>query len=389
MNLRDYVWFNNPRGLHNIGVYQQLHLQKYFDLKLGWAKLVTGGTEYIDPYSGFPGGLSMVQHLIANRIMPVIRVFRSEMVPMRLEEDPKGHDWYGDLYPRYIAQGAKWFEYYNEPNLYNEWKNHGSGMNVTWSNPDRIREMMDTWIDWAEKVALLGGYPGFPALADSSDAAASSILWLRSMLTYLRDNHAARFRWLIGNGLYVATHPYLANHFYQEPAGGPSYAARPPEQQRANEGGWHFEYPYDPLQQKDDPGRTPFGGTPITPYGDPNGLIASGMAFQQMLWHFFRAGPVPVLGTEGGIWRVPKREDPPHIIDTRYPGYTYDSHAEATMALWRWIAEKAPPWFFGLTLWIEQDYLNDSEGWIPAVRRMMSEPPIYKQVPDIVIRTGE
>jgi len=384
MKLSDYVWFRNPRGLHNANVFQQIKLDRYFTPQLGWAKLVTGEAEYFESYDSGP---SIVQRMIAKKVMPIIRIFRSNMGAMRPEDDPKGIDWYGYLYPNYIAQGARWFELYNEPNLAGEWPNGGWGMDINWKNPDLIRPLMDSWIDWAEKLIQLGGYPAFPALTESAHPNHATVYWIRAMLTYLKERHEARFRWVIGNGLWCATHPYIANHFYQEPRGGPAYAARQPHEQRYDERGWHFEYPYDPLQQENDPGRTVFGGTNLTPNGDPNGLIASGVAFLQLLRRYFRAGPVPVVGTEGGIWRIPAPWDPPHIIDDRYPGYTWDSHAEATMAMWRWIAQEGPPWFFGVTTWSEADWY-DINGTVPAVDRMAQVAPILKDVPDIQIRTG-
>ncbi len=385
MNLRDYQWFRNPRGLHNTNVFQQINLDRYIRPRLGWAKLITGKDEYYLPYDGGP---SIVQRLIANRIMPVIRIFRTYMGALRPENDPQGDDWYGELYPNYIAQGVRWFELYNEPNLAAEWPGGGWDMDITWENRDLIQPLMDSWIDWAERLIQLGGYPAFPALAESADYKHATVYWMRAMLLYLREHHETRFRWVLGNGLWCATHPYIANHFYQEPPGGPPYAARQPHEQRASEPGWHFEYPYDPLQQRRDPGRTVFGGTALTPNGDPNGLIASGLAFQQLLWKYFRGGPVPVLGTEGGIWRIPAPWDPPHIIDDRYPGYTWDSHAEATMAMWSWIAKKAPPWFFGVTTWSEPDWY-DINGTVPVVQRMEREEPVLKAVPNIEVRTGE
>jgi hypothetical protein len=190
-------------------------------------------------------------------------------------------------------------------------------------------------------------------------------------------------RAVIANGLWCATHPYIANHFYQEPPGGPSHVARPYYQESADEAGWHFEYPYDPLQQKNDPGRTVFGGTQLTPWGDPNGLIASGQAFQELLRKHFNAGPVPVVGTEGGIWKIPYPGDSPHNIDDRYPSYNYESHAEATLAMFEWISRQGPPWFWGVTLWNETDYYDPPHGTVLAIERLSQTTPILKDVPSM------
>jgi len=369
MNFRDYVWYRNPRGLHNMGVIQPFRLERWVQPRMGWAKLVVGGNEHVEG----------VAQLAANNCMAIIRTFLANMGAA-----PAPDVWYGN-YRQYIAAGARWFELYNEPNLEGEWPQGRTGphVDVNWENEDEvIAPLMDNWIVWAERVIDLGGYPAFPALADSAERRHATVYWMDAMLKYLRRNHANRFSQVLANGLWCATHPYLHNHFYQEPPGGPSYAARPHYQERADEPGWHFEYPYDPLQQRHDPGRTVFGGTRLTPWGDPNGLIASGQAFQDLLKKYFDAGPVPVVGTEGGIWRVPRRGDDPHLIDDRYPPYDYDSHPEATMAMWRWIVEKGPPWFWGVTLWNESDYF-DLQGTVPAIQRMIAEPPLLKSVPNI------
>ncbi len=369
MNFRDYKWFKNPRGLHNVGVFRPFEIERWIDTHMGWAKFVAGGNEYAPAASG----------LAANNCMTIIRIFRENMGALKPPDV-----WY-ENYKDYVNNGCYWFELYNEPNLEGEWPRAGTGVSVyvDWANVDEvIAPMMDNWIEWAEKVVDLGGYPGFPALSDSADHRHATVFWQDAFLRYLKDKYNTRFRKVIANGLWCATHPYIANHFYQEPPGGPAHVGRPYYQEDWQGPGWHFEYPYDPLQQSHDPGRTVFGGTELTPYGDPNGLIASGQSFQELLSRYFDAGPVPVVGTEGGIWTIPKKGEDPLPIDTRYPPYSHESHAQATMAMWKWIVEKGPPWFWGVTLWNESDYF-DIQGLTDATLLMMQEEPLLKEVPSI------
>lgn len=374
MNLSDYQWFRNPRGLHNIGVFYPFILERYIRPKMGWAKLVVGGNEYV----------GAAEQLIANQCMPIIRIFRENMGAITPPEV-----WY-ENYKEYIRAGCRWFELYNEPNLDGEWPqgSWGPAVDVNWDNEEEVvGPMMDNWLTWAERVIDLGGYPAFPALADSAEKRHSTVLWLEAFLQYLYENHDQRFRTVATNGLWLGTHPYIVNHYYQEPPGGPEHIARPYYQQRADQDGWHFEYPYDPLQQRYDPGRSVFGGTSLTPYGDPNGLVSSGEAFQVLLKKYFNIGPVPVVGTEGGIWKIPKPDENPYLIDKRYPPFSHDSHAEATLAMFRWIAEEAPPWFFGLTMWTEADYY-EIQGTVKAIRYLIDQPPVFKNVPAISTDSG-
>jgi hypothetical protein len=297
--------------------------------------------------------------------------------------------WY-DIYRQYFEVGCRWFELYDEPNLETSWAPApGRGaITIDWSNTEWcIKPLMDNWLDWAQRIIMMGGYPAFPAMAETVEPRQATIPWLQACLNYLRENHAARFAQIVTNGLWCATHPYVLNHFYQEPPGGPSYVARPYYQQSAAESGWHFEYPYDPLQQRDDPGRTVLGGTSRAPQGDPNGLVATGQAFQELLKKIFDAGPLPVVGTAGGISPLPAPTDDPVQLDKRYPPFSRDSHAEATLAMWRWLVYQGPPWMFGLTLSTEAEYY-DRHGAAPAVELMLTEQPLLKEVPDLEIMVG-
>jgi len=374
MRLSDYKWFRNPRGLHNSGVLRPFDPRRYMRPQFGWAKLVAGGNEFVQ----------VASEMAEQGCMSIIRIFRENMGALKPPEV-----WFNN-YQDYIDAGIYWFELYNEPNLEGEWPQNATGPSVfvSYENEEEVvQPMMDNWIEWAVRLCDMGGYPGFPAMADTGDGRHATIYWINAFLKYLKREHRRDMEYVINNGLWCATHPYLQNHFYQAPGGGSQWQARPFGEQRDNGRDWHFEYPYDPLQQRDDPGRTVFGGTRLAPNGDTNGLIAAGQAFQELLLQYFDMGPVPVIGTEGGLWRVPLPSDAPHLIDDRYPPYDYKSFTEATMALWRWISQQAPPWFFGVTVWMEVDYY-DLQGTLPVIDRMAREEPILKNIPGIDTSSG-
>lgn len=373
MNLREYEWFNNPRGLCGNGPYRPFLLERYTRPQMGWASIAAGGDEYV----------AAAAQLVKNGCMPIVRLYRSAMGAMAVPGD-----WYS-IYQAYLDAGCRWFELYHEPNRPENWPRLPDGrpqVAVDWQNADGcIAPLMEHWLDWAERVIEMGGYPAFPALAESVDLLSAAVYWQDAMLRYLKDAHHDRFLRVVGSGLWCATHPYLLNHYYQEPPGGPRHVARPYAQQRSDQAGWHFEYPYDPLLQAQDPGRTVFGATAEAPYGSPDGLVAAGEAFQQLLNHHFNAGPVPVIGTAGGIAPIPRPTEPPYQPDDRYPPYSHESHAEATLAMWRWIVDYGPPWFFGLTLSDEAEYY-EKQGVVLAIHRMIATPPLMKEV--LSIETG-
>jgi hypothetical protein len=286
----------------------------------------------------------------------------------------------------YIGAGARWFEFYNEPNLPIEWP---SNIKPDFTNVDGIiAPVVANWLDWAEKVVRVGGYPAFPALAEVDGSLEAGTLWLNALMEHLARFYYDRFRAVANSGLWVATHPYFYNHFYQE--NGSPLAARPPEAQNAREGGWHFEYPYDPISQAHDPGRGVLNGTPLQPNGDPIGLTGMGIAFMQRFRELFGGNMLPVVGTEGGITPIPGPNDGPAQADNRYPPITRQSHAEGTLAAFDYIATQAPPWMFGLCLWKEDDYFGDSKGGTPALatQRLVDSAPRMKEVNGIEVMAG-
>ncbi len=344
MRLDEYQWSRNPRGLHNEGAYKALNFDRYRRLQLGWMKLVCGGDEFVKD----------IPILLSLNITPVIRIYRA--VPGAEPVDEGVRRYWGD----YRRAGALWFEFYNEPNFPDpEWPEE-MRPHVHYTNLDQvIRPLCDNWIIFAEYIISIGGYPGFPALGESSDV----VQFMDAMLTFMRDNRRDRFISIMQNGGYAAVHPYTLNHFYQQMPGQP-LVPRAPEQQNGAEGGWHFEYPYDPISQSISPG--------ITAFGDPNGLIGMGTVFNQRLKEWFDLDPVPAVGTEGGIYPLPANNETKQP-DGRFPPYTPQSHGEATAAMFNWMATEGPEWLIGLCLWKEDDYYNYS---LPAVPRLEQIPQI-------------
>lgn len=362
MKLSDYQWSRNPRGMHNQG---PMNLERLQDQKMGFAKLVGVADEYIN----------FSVDCMANNITPIIRIYRPEFsgVPMDATMERQ--------FRNYLAAGVKWVEFYNEPNLGIEWR---PGANFDPTNiPGVIAPLCENWLTWAEMVLEYDAYPGFINLSESVGGWEDTITWINQLLLYMFDNHFRRFLQILANGFWVNTHPYVFNHFYQQEAGGGELSARPPETQNHAEGGWHFEYPYDPISQRSDPGRTVWGGTPLAPQGDPNGLIATGLAWLERLQEMFGVGAVPVVGTEGGVFPFPKRNQPQQI-DIRYPPVTWESHAHATVALFDWISFQAPPWMFGVALWKwDHYYTAEGGGPMPAADLLAATNPTLRDVPPI------
>ncbi len=366
MRLSDYQWSRNPRGLHVQRILiTPLEIERWTRPRMGWVKLIASGDEYIDDSRLF----------LERNITPILRPYRAAWGAGPMDRGIR------DQVAAYANAGVKWFEFWNEPNLGVEW----AGVDPDWRDAaTTIYPLMDNWLNFAEYVLSLGCYPGFPPLAESDHPKYASVRWMDAWLNYLAERHYDRFKNILSSGMFVATHPYILNHFYQERPGGGARSARPPNEQNASQPGWHFEYPYDPISQANDSGRTVYGGTDLTPNGDPNGLLAMGRMFNERCAQIWGSQAIPVVGTEGGIW--PFREGS-HQQDNRYPPYNEQSHAEATLAMFEWIARVAPPWFFGVTLWKEDEYYFNGTN-VPAINRLAGVAPILRDVPALEVMQG-
>ncbi len=363
MKLNEYQWSHNPRGMHNEGPPAPLPLGSLIKMKMGWCKLVVIDREY----------RPAIAPLIQANITPIIRIYRPQPGAAPFSPDNIR------AVQVYVNEGARWFEFVNEPNFDIEWP-----ANTPPSYTDTagtIGPLMVAWMDWAEYIIGLGAYPAFPAMGPHVGGNGDAVSFMTAMLRYAQENFYDRFRNIAASGMWVATHPYFFNHYYQEATG--PLDPRQPDQQNADQGGWHFEYPFDPISQADQPGITTVSGPPSFPTGDPIGLTAMGHAFMLKFGEMFGGGAVPVVATEGGITPNPVNHASVMQADSRYPPVTWRSHGEGTLAAFNWIAEQGPPWMFGLNLWKENEYEQSSEGPIPAVARLTNSEPIYKTVPAI------
>ncbi len=351
MNLNEYEWSRNPRGMHDPGN----NHQRWADWGLGWMKSV-----FVDDQ-----GARWAAFALERGVTPMTRIHRPNFSGQPMDDAMRA------AYQTHLDVGVKWFEFYNEPNIPFEWP---EGVDLRPDNPDLIRALCENWLPWAEFIINAGAYPGFMTLVENADPWGETTAWIISLCNYMFDNHYQRFRDIINNGMWLPTHPNMMNHWYQEVPGGGPLSTRQPEQVNHAEGGWHFEYPYDPICQADDPGRTVWGGTPSQPLNDVFGVLGSGIAWIEALQERFDVGWLPVVGTEGGIWRLPETYEERVQQDTRYPPYTMQSHAHGTVAMFDWIAQQTPPWMFGVCIWRLHYYWRNGNP-IPAMHYLGGTPP--------------
>jgi hypothetical protein len=303
--------FERPPGLRGIHGSPGTHANFDHDHWIGQCQEM-GICLYKLMDDGSASVLQFAKKLRAQNIMPIVRMWGDR--PNRCTLSSKALS----TVESYIEQGiTRWFEVNNEPNLPYEWK---SG---EWQSGGRPELVAENWLRDAESIIELGGYPAFPALAQCGyNPDCSSIRWYLKAFEWMARSAASTAAEVFSRGAWIATHDGVLNHCYCD-----------------DDGDWHFEYPYDPICQADKPGTTIMD--------DDNSLIGHRVPVQLLEEHFDLV--VPVISTEGGMF-VPY--DTVVQWDSRYPGYDVNGHAERTVAMYRWLEDNAPEYYFGMCSWL-------------------------------------
>jgi hypothetical protein len=188
---------DNRRGIHwSSSVYHLTGSAADFwigELKamgIKWVKLLddSGGSS-----------LDFCKRLLAAEIMPVVRLFRAAPNPGAIG----GRE--TEAIKRMVAEGVRYFETNNEPDLPAEWK--GGQM-----PPDWMDVVVNNFIIDADKIINLGGLPAFPAMGVGARDNPIALV--------VAKGRADLFR----SGAWVAVHNYTLNH--------------------------PLDYPYDPVNQE-------------------------------------------------------------------------------------------------------------------------------------------
>ena len=299
-SLRGIHW--SPAVFHPSGSSLDWWIKELLAMNIRWLKLLDDG-------SG--SSKHVCQKLLDKDIFPIVRMYRGQPNPGRLSERDK------QTIAELIGIGVCYFECNNEPNMSVEWKP------VEWQTGGRPEVVMEHWLADAKAIISLGGYPAFPALAQTArHPETGSITWYTNAFQWLDEHAHADALAVFGSGTWIAVHDAVLNHCYRD-----------------DDGEWHFDYPYDPTCQNDQPGKTIMD--------DDNSLIGHRVPVQLLEQHF--GLQVPVISTEGGVF-APKGGW--QVWDTRYPGYNYNGHAERTVAMFEWLRDNAEDYFFAMCPWL-------------------------------------
>jgi len=151
------------------------------DMKISWCV-------FLNDNANIGANDYLVQQLVKNGIMPVLRVHTTGLAPVE-----------GDLtamVKHYKAMGVDYFQLYNEPNL--KFENNGYA-------PD-VNRYVSAWSAAAKAVVAGGGLPGFGSLSPQGDA--DDKQFLRQSLAALK----ARGETGLLNTAWLSLHNYGANY---------------------------------------------------------------------------------------------------------------------------------------------------------------------------------
>jgi hypothetical protein len=145
---------DNGRGVHwSARLYHDVihpNLDYWIDelvaMKIKWVKLLDDGGG---------SGLEFSRKLVAAGIMPVVRLYMSQLNPSYLtSREP-------DTVSRYVDIGVRYFESNNEPDLPAEWQNNNKP-------PNWLEIVVNNFIRDADGVLGRGGLLALPAMGPGS-----------------------------------------------------------------------------------------------------------------------------------------------------------------------------------------------------------------------------
>ncbi len=331
---------DNGRGVHwSASVYHPsgAALQQWINelqaLQIKWVKVLDDGGA---------SSRELSRALLDNGIMPIVRIYRERPNPGHL--DGRGIDAVHKL----VAAGVRYFEANNEPDLPAEWKNNHRPAN--W-----LDVVVDNFIWDADTIFKEGGLPAYPAMGPGNQSNGIAKVVERGR----KD--------IFERGAWVAIHNYTLNHPLDYPGDAVNQTG---QALTAEEYAYYQRWQYSSLTPdqalqhgitRSDYAKYQAWAWDGRPLEEINALRARAKNPGQTIFqdaYCFRAFEwwgatiqqtlgfdVPVMSTEGGP--VVGWGD-----DKRYPKVSTTTQAEWQMAIYRFLQDEAPEWYFTCCTWL-------------------------------------
>lgn len=283
-------------------------------MRLKWVKVLDDG-------SGSAEGL--IKRLIDLKVMPVVRFYREEPNPGRINEGREG-----ETAKRYAEMGAVYFETNNEPDLALEWKKRKRPEN--W-----LDIVVDNFIIEADIIRSFGGYLLFPAFGPGGRGNPFEMIVQRGRKDILDGNCC------------LAIHNYCLGRPLDYPNDGINDRGQPlTEEEWEEKGGmWAWEMGYETVNEH------------RRNLANPNAdIMQDSTCFRA--FEYFDAlvreacgHSIPIFTTEGG-YNVGQRAGTTFGDDPRYPKPTPEWTGRLTEDMFRYMQEDAPDYYFACMPWL-------------------------------------
>jgi hypothetical protein len=283
-------------------------------MKLKWVKILDDG-------SGSAEGL--VKRLIDIQVMPVVRFYREEPNPGHINPSREG-----ETVKRYAQMGAVYFETNNEPDLALEWKGRVRP-------PNWLEIVVENFIIEADLVRNAGGYLLFPAFGPGGRGNPFQMIVDRGRKDLLDGNCC------------LAIHNYCLGRPLEYPNDPITLHGQPltPEEWEDRGGLWAWEMGYETVNQH------------RQRLANPNANIMEDSTCFRAFEYFDAlvnqavGHSIPIFTTEGG-YNVGQRAGTTFGDDPRNPKPTPEWAGRLTEAMFRYMQESAPAYYFACMPWL-------------------------------------
>ncbi len=282
-------------------------------MNIKWVKMLDDG-------DGSAEGL--VKRLIDLEIMPVIRFYKEEPNPGHISARE------ADTARRYAQMGAVYFETNNEPDLALEWK----GRNRP---PNWLDIVVNNFIIEADMIREAGGYLLFPAFGPGGRGNPFKMIVEKGRRDILDGNCC------------LAIHNYCLGRPLDYPNDPITMHGQPLTQAEWRESGglWAWEMDYQTVNQH----RRRLANPDASIMEDSTCFRA--FEYFDALVNEAVGHSIPIMTTEGG-YNVGQRAGTTAGDDPRYPKPTPEKHADLSMAMFRYIEEEGPDYYFACMPWL-------------------------------------
>lgn len=318
---------DNGLGIHwHTGVYaQEKEVTDYFvaeakAMGIKWVKFLndqTDGRHY--DY--------MVEQLVANDIMPVVRIYTECNKPINLAT-------LGKMVDHYVPMGVYYYELYNEPDI--------PGWDGGWCNdPEPDPEYLASiWAPAAREIQAHGGYSSLPSIFPMGKNVPG---WESSFFQRFLQAVKGQGHTPVLYRSWGAVHNYFINHppAYPEDEVNLSGKLLTAAEIAKYDLDKHHVYAINQAREKQfEPGGYYVGDNPTLDVTHFRQFIAYHDQFTGLFGF-----EIPLISTEGGA-TVGSCEDP------RYPCVDAEIQMEWTLAAHKYMLDEAPDYYFATSTWL-------------------------------------